>query len=387
MSKHSTSTVSAVGKATVFGIDSHARTTTAFALVPATGEFEARTFRGNDYAEMARWMAGFPAPALGVYEAGCTGFVPARELTSGAVTVLPIAPSKMPTSQDSRTSKSDRRDAERLARQALAGELRWVWVPDDEVQGLRDLSHALEDLRLQRASARQRVLSLLLRHGLVWDGRTKTGRPKKRWGAEFWAWLRSARLPSAGSQAALDAAVRAAESASEQHDALLARARAVAAASRLAGTVDALRCLKCVSFTTALAFCAEVGDFSRFSSGREVTSYLGLAPSERSSADSRRLGPVTRCGSRLVRTLLTECAWSAARCAPSRPKACPPGVDGRIGERARTLSARLCGRRGDMLARGVQPCRANSATAAELARFMLFLGKDQRAIEEGASGA
>jgi len=54
---------------TVFGIDSHARTTTICALVVGTGETSTRTFRGNPYAAMSGWMAGFPAPARGFYEA------------------------------------------------------------------------------------------------------------------------------------------------------------------------------------------------------------------------------------------------------------------------------------------------------------------------------
>ncbi|MDO4808265.1 MAG: transposase, partial [Coriobacteriales bacterium] len=134
---------------TIFGIDSHARTTTICALVVETGETGTRTFRGNDYEAMARWMEKLPAPAYGVYEAGCTGFVPARLLTGGDVTVVPIAPSKMPTSSESRTRKNDRNDAARLARLALAGELKEVWVPSDEVEGLRDLMHALDDLKDQ----------------------------------------------------------------------------------------------------------------------------------------------------------------------------------------------------------------------------------------------
>ena len=67
------------GYCTVFGIDSHARTTTVCAVDASTGEVRVRTFRGNPYGEMAEWMAGFPQPSYGVYEAGCTGFVPARE--------------------------------------------------------------------------------------------------------------------------------------------------------------------------------------------------------------------------------------------------------------------------------------------------------------------
>ena len=372
---------------TIFGIDSHARTTTICALVVATGETTTRTFRGNDYAAMARWMSGFPAPGRGVYEAGCTGYVPARLLASDDVRVVPIAPSKMPTSSESRARKNDRNDAARLARLELAGELHEVWVPSEEVEGLRDLTHAIDDLRDQRERAFRRCEALLGRHGIVWDRRTGSGRLKKTWGTEWWEWLRGIELADAGSQASLLAAIRAAESAREQYDELLRKAHELAADSSLSGTLDALQCLKCVSFVTALAFCAEVGDFSRFASGRKITSYLGFAPSEGSSALTVRLGAMSRCGSKLLRSLLVEGAWAAARGNPARPKACPASVDPRVRERARTLSQRLCERRRSLVARGVAGCKANAATAAEIGRFLLFLGQEQQAIEAGAATA
>ena len=71
------------GYCAVFGIDSHGRTTTVCAVDASTGEVRVRTFRGNPYGEMAEWMAGFPQPSYGVCEAGCTGFVPAREPSVG----------------------------------------------------------------------------------------------------------------------------------------------------------------------------------------------------------------------------------------------------------------------------------------------------------------
>ena len=371
---------------TVFGIDSHARTTTICALVRETGETRTRTFRGNDYAEMRGWMSdgAFPKPALGVYESGCTGFVPARELTSGDVAVVPIATSKMPSSCDSRTRKNDRSDAARLARLAVAGELREVWVPDAEVEGLRDLSQAIEDLRDQRDRARRRVEALLCRHGEVWSEVTPKGRPRRAWGARFRAWAGSRELPGASAEALL-AALRAADSAAEQLDALVARAREVARASALGPTIDALTSLKCVEFLTALAFCAVVGDFSRFASGRRITSYLGLAPSESSSSAATRLGPATKCGPTLVRRMLVECAWAATRLSAARAKPRPEGVDPAVAERARTLSRRLADHRRGMLARGVQPNKANVATAAELGRFMLFLGRRQQELATATS--
>ena len=360
---------------TVFGIDSHARTTTICALDAASGEYACRTFRGNDYAEMREWMGGFPKPAFGVYESGCTGFVPARELSAGGIEVAPIATSKMPSSADSRSKKNDREDALRLARLFLAGELKVVWVPPAGAEGLRDLSQAPGDLPESLKAARNRVEGLLCRHGFVWSERNGAGRLKARWTEGFREWLRGIDLGDAGSQAAYESALAQVRMLEESRRALLAEAEARASASTLAPAIAALACLKGVGFLTALAFAAEVGDFGRFPSGRKVAAYFGLCPSERSSAGAQRLGPVTRNGSALVRRLLTEGAWTAARTSPLAFKKRPPAVPVEIWGHALECSRRLAERRRYLLDRGLGACKANTATAAEMARMMLFIGK------------
>lgn len=372
---------------TYFGIDSHLRTTTICALTVADGELRTRTFKGNPYAEMAEWMSRFPQPSYGVYESGCTGFVPARMLTCGDVLVEPVASSKLPSSADSRSKKNDRRDAERLARLALAGELSPVWVPSGQVEGLRELVQAMDDLACAREAARQRVNAILCRHGISWDERTPTGRLKKRWGQRFWNWLRSVELGDAGSQAAYLAALAAAEAAEVAYDELKAGAEELAAASELGPVIDALMCLKGVGFATALAFAAEVGDFSRFASGRKVTAYFGLAPSESSSADARRLGRISKNGCALVRRLLVECAWIVARGNPACRKKGKASVPFAIREHARACSERIAVRRRSLVSRGLMPCKANTATAAEMARMMLHIGKDAQAAATRAEAA
>lgn len=369
---------------TYFGIDSHLRTTTICALTPEDGELRTRTFKGNDYGEMAAWMADFPQPSHGVYESGCTGFVPARMLTRGDTLVEPVASSKLPSSADSRSRKNDRRDAEGRARLALAGEVSPVWVPPEQVEGLRELAQATGDLACVREAARQRAGAILCRHGISWDERTPTGRPERRWGQHFWNWLRSIDLGDAGSQAAYLAALSAAESAEVAYDGPGARAEGIAKASDLGPVIDALMCVKGVGLASALAFAAEVGDFSRFASGRKVTAYFGLAPSERSSAESRRLGRISRNGCALVRKLLVEGAWVLARGNPAHRKRGGASVPLAIREHARACSGRLLERRRGLIARGLMPCKANTATAAEMARMLLYIGRD---AQEAAASA
>jgi hypothetical protein len=63
----------------------------------------------------------------------------------------------------------------------------------------------------------------------------------------------------------------------------------------------------------------------------------GSLPSQLSSADCRRMAGISKCGPRLLRMLLMECAWTCARARPTLSKSCPASVDLHIRERARLL--------------------------------------------------
>lgn len=67
---------------------------------------------------------------------------------------------------------------------------------------------------------------------------------------------------------------------------------------------------------TALAFVLTVGEVSRFQRGKQVASYLGLIPRERSSGGKQRLGAINKQGNSLMRTLLVESAQSVTRLDP-----------------------------------------------------------------------
>ena len=72
------------------------------------------------------------------HEAGPTGYGLARELAKRRVECVVAAPSKIPRGSGERV-KTDRRDAELLARLLMAGKLHPVRVPGAEEEALRDL--------------------------------------------------------------------------------------------------------------------------------------------------------------------------------------------------------------------------------------------------------
>ena len=327
-------------------MDVHLRSTTVCALDAETGEAVTRRFRGNPWGEVAEWMSGFPGPSLAAYESGYLGFAPQRELSGLGVDCVVAAVSRVPRSAADLSSKNDRNDAARMAKAILSHDISPVWVPSPEIEGLRDLAGAHDAATARLAAAKQRLLAFLARRGYAYGGTTPAGNPRRYWTYDFLRWLDKVRPADDGGIRAL-AALR----------------------------VEALQSIKGCGFALAAAFASEVGDFSRFRSGRQVTAYFGLAPKQRSSADSVRLGGISGAGNALVRRLAVEGSWSYVQ-ASHQPKLMPKGsgVPLEVRMHGRKGSERLLRRREEMLARGMPQAKANAATAAELVRWLWALG-------------
>jgi len=72
--------------------------------------------------------------------------------------------------------KTDRRDAQMLARLHRVGELTSIYVPALEDEAIRDLTRAREDAKAVERKAKQRILAFLLRHGHRYGGKTPWNR-------------------------------------------------------------------------------------------------------------------------------------------------------------------------------------------------------------------
>ena len=67
---------------------------------------------------------------------------------------------------------------------------------------------------------------------------------------------------------------------------------------------------------TALAYVLIIGTPARFPRGQQIGIYVGMIPSEDSSAGKQRLGHISKQGDSLLRFLLVEAAQAAARINP-----------------------------------------------------------------------
>ena len=140
-------------KVRFIGFDVHADTI-AVAVAEAGGEVRSLGVIPNRAESVRKLVKKLgPAPLRVCYEAGPTGYVIYWQLTALGVPCEVVAPTLVPTKAGDRV-KTDRRDAEKLARSYRAGDLTAVWVPDGAHEALRDLVRAREAAKKDQLRAR-----------------------------------------------------------------------------------------------------------------------------------------------------------------------------------------------------------------------------------------
>ena len=268
-----------------------------------------------------------------------------------------------------------------LARLHRAGELRAICVPDDADEAMRDLVRARADAVVVGTQAKYRLKAFLLRQGRRYPGR-------EGWTLPYRRWLTDLSFPSAAQHIALQEYRDAIDETETRIDRLTEQVRQLAPAWRWAPVVAALQALRGVSFVTAVALVAELGDLTRFGHPRELMAYLGLVPSEYSSGPSVRRGGITKAGNPHVRRLLAEAAWAyqgiprIGRQHAYRQEALPKVVC----DIAWRAQLRLTARFKRLVARGKAKPKVATAIARELAVFIWACpgGVAHAAVSSGA---
>ncbi len=287
------------------GLDVHAAKVVACVVDAESGEMIVQRLPG-DTSKVVAFCAGVPGPTRVAYEAGPTGFGLARALHAAGIGCVIAAPGKIERPAQDRV-KTDRRDAERLVRLLMIDGLHAVRVPSGEEEALRDLVRAREDVRGDLMRARHRMGKLLLRHEVRYDGEGDN------WTHRHRQWLSVVRLPERGAQATLLDYLGAIDTLVIRRDQLEATIAELVPSSPWAQDVARLRCMRGIDTLSAIGLCAEISDFARFEHPKQLMSYVGLVPSEKSSGQTRRQGAITKSGSQHARRLLIEAAWHYRR--------------------------------------------------------------------------
>ena len=322
-------------------------------------------------AKLVRKLAAKYGRLTFCYEAGPTGYGLQRQIESLGHTCVVVAPSLIPKRPGDKV-KTNRRDAVNLAKLLRAGELTPVWVPDRGHEAMRDLTRARETAMMDSRSKRQQISAFLLRQGRYYAANKKT------WTKAHMRWLLSQKFDYPQQRLVFEEMMLAARQAQER---LLRLEQAIGAAVpdwSLCEVVVALMAMRGMDLIAAATFLAEMGDLTRFRTPHELMAYLGLVPSEASTGDTIKRGPITKAGNRRARRMLVECAWSYQH--PPRVGAGKqPKVDA-AGPAVRDIAwkaqCRLHRRYRALVRRGKLKTVAITAVARELAGFIWAVSRE-----------
>jgi transposase len=358
---------------TIIGLDVH-KDSIEIVTAETTGNQEVRHYGkiGGDMASLdkaVRKLQSTGAELHFVYEAGPCGYEIYRHLTSKGFHCAVVAPSMVPKKSGSRI-KTDRRDAEALARLYRAGELTPIYVPREDDEAMRDLSRAREDAKKAERTAQQRLGAMLLRQGLRYA--------RKTWTPAHMRWLSDIKMPHPAQQIALQEYIDAVKEGTARVERLTEQMLALLPAWRMFPVIKAFQALRGVAPIVAVTTVAEIGDLSRFENPRQLMAYLGLVPSEYSSGNSVSRGAITKTGNGHVRRVLVEAAHAysyPARVSRHLLKR-HEGLPKPVLDIAWKAQVRLCGRFRKLMAKGKLKNKVVTAIARELSAFMWAIARE-----------
>lgn len=287
------------------GLDVHKDSVTAAVLEDMDKHAEVVRM-SSDLNQVRRFFRrlGKQGAVRACYEASGAGFVLQRVLDRDGFRCEVVAPSLIPRRPGDRR-KTDRLDARRLARLYRSGHLTAVQVPSEEQEAIRSLVRLRGAYMRQVRSTKHRITAMLRVQGLTFRG------TKSLWTVRHRAWLSKLRGELTGAiGTCLLTELEHLEYLETQRRSLDAEIDRYAQRAPYRETVEALQCLRGVKVLTAMTLATEIGDAQRFRSPRALMSWVGLIPSERSSGDRERRGPITKAGNAHARRLLIEAAWN-----------------------------------------------------------------------------
>jgi transposase len=281
----------------IVGCDLHARQQTLAILDTATGTLRERVLEHTDN-NVREFYQGLNGPVRVGIEAGSPmhWFLELmEELDIECVVGNPV----QIRAHEPRKQKNDRRDARLILELLLDGRFPAIWMPSVEQRDIRALLHYRHQWVRIRTRLQNALQSIALNHGLR--------RGSTLWSRNGIETILDMPLPKYASQRR-DSLVHLYRQLQEDIDAL---DRQVSAVAESRPKARLLMSHPGVGPITALATEVYIGDPERFPDGKALSAYVGMIPSEHSSAGRQRLGAMSKQGNALLRFLWCEAVGHA----------------------------------------------------------------------------
>ena len=237
-----------------------------------------------------------------VYEAGYFGFWLHDHLTAYGVDCVVTPPSLIPQEYGNHV-KTDRRDSRKLAHLLAKELLKRVWVPSPEERCERQVIRRRRQLIGDRVRTQNRIKAELRFYGV------EIASPTGQWSKGYVENLHRYRFKNQWMQESYRMLLEEYDFLSERITHLTKVLKDLAETPRYKERVEILRSVPGIGLIAAMEILLELQDVERFHRAEQLAAYVGLTPSQYSSADKVRMGRITAIGKNDLRGTLVEVAW------------------------------------------------------------------------------
>lgn len=294
-----------VGKDIFVGLEDSKRTWKL--CVRSGGQIIAQTSMPAEFANLEQYLKnGYPDCKVElIYEAGFSGFWLHDRLQAIGVKCI-VTPPHLVTEEKVNRVKTDKVDARRLAKILESGDYHSCSIPDRELREDRQVSRTINQIQKDITANKNRIRKFLDFHGL------NEGFSSGKFTKADYQRLEELEL-SSPLRIALQALLALVKYLESSKAALIDELKQITQKERYREKVLIKQSAPGIGWLTAARLTLEWGELSRFASGKQLASFVGLTACEHSSGESVHRGRITGQGSGAVRAWLIQCAWRSLK--------------------------------------------------------------------------
>lgn len=246
------------------------------------------------------------------YESGFCGFWIQRKLKQRGISCQVLHAADIPQTAKQKLVKRDPVDSKKIGNALSLKEINSIYIPDEESERDRSLVRYRERIQKDLTRSKNRIRSILYQFGMDLPDQYQKG-----WSNRFIEWLRQCDQVEGSVRITLDYML-------EQmivHRNMLLRVnrdiRSLQQSEKYKQRMLWLTSIPGIGPLTAIIILVELIDIRRFSSFRQLNSFVGLYPMEHSSGDEEHKGAITIRHNKYLRKIFVEDSWTAIRHDPA----------------------------------------------------------------------
>lgn len=302
------------GQKIYIGIDVHKKNWTVAIFVE--GAFIKKFSMNPDPKELKRHLeTNYPGGEYySVYEAGFCGFWVDRLLEGLGIKNIVVNPADVPTTGKEKSKKTDARDARKLGRELMSGNLEGIYVPNEEEEGKRIFCRLYKQIAKDLTRCKNRIKSLLNVTGIE----IPLDYENKHWSRNFIKYLEQIKFSQQPTRDTLDQFIEQLMFLRRQKLEVTRKIRKMLNEDEKAKKiVKHLRSIPGIGEITAARLYTEIIDINRFSNFDKLKEYVGLSPATWSTGEKERVLGISKRHSTHLRENLIESAWISIRNDPA----------------------------------------------------------------------